>query len=548
MPRARSSTRTRRGGTKIGKGSTVTLTSRPACRRCRCRTCAARARPTRSRRSPQPGSIRRSRSVYSTEQPDTVTGAVAAAGDTVDEGLDVRINVSRGREAGRGAGRDRRSRTRTRSRRSQGQGFRSTRVDIQSDQAARASSSPRIRRAGTQRRRRARRSRCPSRRARRRRQVPDVTSQTPGRRDSRSSAAPASPSRRSTQPGHRPEPGRRSCITQDPAAGTTAKPGEIVTITVGQLQRHARRRRHDDDHDDRTPTPVTRRIAVILGGRSSEHAISLASARERDRRARGDAATRWSPVADRPRRALAARLGAGARRARLERARLRRSRGSRPRRSRRRWPTSTSSSRCCTARSARTARCRACSSSPASPTSARACSPPRSAWTRTSSSRCCATTASRSRENITLRARRRAAQPVRLSVLRQAGAARLERRHHEGARRGRAARRRRARVRSTTRRCSSSSSSPAIEVEVGVLGNLRADRVAAGRDRRHAQRVVRLRGEVRRGRDGPRRPGARHRRADRARAGAGRRARSSRPTAKAWRASTCSSATTARCS
>ena len=48
-----------------------------------------------------------------------------------------------------------------------------------------------------------------------------------------------------------------------------------------------------------------------------------------------------------------------------------------------------------------------------------------------------------------------------------------------------------------------------IEVEVGVLGNRTPDRLAAGRDRRHAQRVVRLRGEVRRGRDGPHRPGAR---------------------------------------
>ena len=87
-----------------------------------------------------------------------------------------------------------------------------------------------------------------------------------------------------------------------------------------------------------------------------------------------------------------------------------------------------------------------------------------------------------------------------------------------------------------------------VEVEVGVLGNLRADRVAPGRDRGDGERVVRLRGEVRRGRDGPRGPGADHRRADRARAGACGRARSSRPTARAWRAPTCSCATTARCS
>ena len=58
--------------------------------------------------------------------------------------------------------------------------------------------------------------------------------------------------------------------------------GEVVTITVGQLQPGAgtpgptgpTTPRADDDHD-----PVSRRIAVILGGRSSENAISIASAR-----------------------------------------------------------------------------------------------------------------------------------------------------------------------------------------------------------------------------------------------------------------------------
>ena len=49
----------------------------------------------------QPGSTRRSRSVYSTAAARTRSPAqLPRAGDTVDEGLDVRINVSRGREAG----------------------------------------------------------------------------------------------------------------------------------------------------------------------------------------------------------------------------------------------------------------------------------------------------------------------------------------------------------------------------------------------------------------------------------------------------------------
>ena len=53
-----------------------------------------------------------------------------------------------------------------------------------------------------------------------------------------------------------------------------------------------------------------------------------------------------------------------------------------------------------------------------------------------------------------------------------------------------------------------------IEVECGVLGNREAaDRLAAGRDRRARARVVRLRGEVRRGRDGAGRPAGARRRA-----------------------------------
>ena len=83
----------------------------------------------------------------------------------------------------------------------------------------------------------------------------------------------------------------------------------MVTIHVGQLT--GRRREYDDDldddvdrHDADTADAVSRRIAVILGGRSSENAISVASATsviealEADRR-RGGAGP------DRPRGPLA---------------------------------------------------------------------------------------------------------------------------------------------------------------------------------------------------------------------------------------------------
>ena len=46
-------------------------------------------------------------------------------------------------------------------------------------------------------------------------------------------------------------------IDQNPAPGADAKSGEVVIITVGQLQNGGTgRQRHDDDHHDRAVTPV----------------------------------------------------------------------------------------------------------------------------------------------------------------------------------------------------------------------------------------------------------------------------------------------------
>ena len=185
-------------------------------------------------------------------------------------------------------------------------------------------------------------------------------------------------------------------ISQDPAPGADAKAGEVVIDPRRPADRVARRRRHHDADHHHDAAPVTRRIAVILGGRSSENAISLASAasvidalsRERQRgRARADRPV--GGAGSSARRANLANLVRRANRVQGSRSACRRARSRRPSR------TSTSSSRCCTGRSARTGRCRDCSSSPVFPTSAPACSPRRSAWTRTSSSRCCATTTSR---------------------------------------------------------------------------------------------------------------------------------------------------------
>ena len=59
-------------------------------------------------------------------------------------------------------------------------------------------------------------------------------------------------------------------ISQDPVGGTQAKPSSLVTLFVGRFIA-------GDDDDNAVSGRV--RVAVIAGGRSSEHAISVASAR-----------------------------------------------------------------------------------------------------------------------------------------------------------------------------------------------------------------------------------------------------------------------------
>ena len=146
--------------------------------------------------------------------------------------------------------------------------------------------------------------------------------------------------------------------------------------------------------------------------------------------------------------------------------------------------------------------------------------------------------------NITLRQGEALGEPVRLPGLRQAGAARLVGRDLEGARRRRARRGGRARLparREGARR----------GVRRRRRGRVRrarqraADRVAPGRDRLarlRGRRLVRLLGQVRRGRDGPRRPAAARRRRRSSACRSWRCRRSSPASARAWRASTSSSA------
>ena len=179
--------------------------------------------------------------------------------------------------------------------------------------------------------------------------------------------------------------------SQSPAGNSQAPKDSTVTITSGSTRTAAATTTTTDDDHHPLSSARRLRVAVLAGGRSSEHEISLASARSVVGGAR-PRAVRGRRDRDRPRRPLGARGGPGpsshvlvpgtADGVRRRRCRFRPSAG----RSRRSAP-STSSCRSCTARSARTGRCRDCSSSRTSPTSARASRPPRSRWTRTCSRR-----------------------------------------------------------------------------------------------------------------------------------------------------------------
>ena len=187
-----------------------------------------------------------------------------------------------------------------------------------------------------------------------------------------------------------------------------------------------------------------RRVAILMGGRSSEHEISLASARS--------VVDALDPPGTTSSPSRSATTGGGpseaAYRRRSRRAPWqRRCPSPQPAvRSRRR---SRGSRSCCpssTARSERTERCRACSSWPACRTWAPALPRRPSAWTRTCSRRSCATRASPSRETSRSGTAPTAREPVRFSGVRQASPPRIFGGHHEGPRRGGAARGGRARV------------------------------------------------------------------------------------------------------
>ena len=204
--------------------------------------------------------------VASSKPVGTVTAQDPPAGKVVEKGSKVRINVSSGPadvtvpsvigltfdQATTSAARTRASwsRARTSTARS-----RRTRWSTRARAAAR---------------RRARRSSSASRRARRSRPSPTSRARTRTRR-ARRSRAPAS--RSTVQRQDVTDPGLDGIVlSQSPTPNSKAKQGSTVTIVVGQL------------HGDRAAAAGDAvsgrvRVAVLLGGRSSEHDVSLASAR-----------------------------------------------------------------------------------------------------------------------------------------------------------------------------------------------------------------------------------------------------------------------------
>jgi eukaryotic-like serine/threonine-protein kinase len=219
------------GGTKVGKGSTVTLrvsTGKPKVPvpdvRGRSVTDAVAAL---AQLGLNPKIVR----IYSPEQPDTVTGQFPPPNSTVDKGTSVRINVSRGAKPVPVPDVQGQPYANAKSA-LEGQGFVVKRVDIQSDQAqgtvvledpppgSQVSKGQTITLSV---------SKGPATT-----QVPDVTNQNQAQAESTLAGAGLTPAviyEPVTDPSQ-----DGVVISQDPAPGSDAKSGEVVTIHVGQLQ------------------------------------------------------------------------------------------------------------------------------------------------------------------------------------------------------------------------------------------------------------------------------------------------------------------------
>jgi eukaryotic-like serine/threonine-protein kinase len=230
VPRGQISTQDPGGGAKIGKGSTVTLTVSTGKPRVLVPDVRGRSVTDAVTALAQIGLNPKIHRVFSSQQPDVVTGQNPAPGDQVIKGSDVRINVSRGAKpvpvpdvTGQPFANAESA--------LRGQGFVVSRVDIQSDQAQGvvvAEDPP----PGTEISKGSKItlsvSKGPSST-----QVPDVTHQNQASAEALLTGAGLTPAviyQPVTDPSQ-----DGIVIAQDPTGGSEGKTGEVVTITVGQL-------------------------------------------------------------------------------------------------------------------------------------------------------------------------------------------------------------------------------------------------------------------------------------------------------------------------
>jgi serine/threonine-protein kinase len=219
------------GGTKIGKGSTVTLTVSTGKPKVKVPNVVgqdvASALTSLAGAGLQPHIVR----IYSSEQPDTVTAQQPHAGDSVVQGTSVRINVSRGAKpvpvpdvTGQPYANAKSA--------LEGKGFQVAREDIQSDMAQgvvvaenppQGTAVPR----GTKITLSVSKGPATT-------QVPDVTGQNQSTAESILTGAGLTPSVVYDPVTDPSQDG--IVISTDPAPGSDAKSGEVVIMHVGQLQ------------------------------------------------------------------------------------------------------------------------------------------------------------------------------------------------------------------------------------------------------------------------------------------------------------------------
>ena len=231
VPRGQVSDENPGGGSKVGKGSTVTLTVSSGKPKVQVPDVRGRSVTDAVTALAQLGLNPRVVRIFSPEQPDTVTGQFPSPGDKVVKGTSIRINVSRGAKpvpvpdvTGQPYANAKSALA--------GQGFVVTRVDIQSDQAKGVvvSQDPP---PGTDVSKGSKVtlsvSKGPATTT-----VPDVTTQNQAAAESilRGSGFTVAVVYEPVN-----DPSQDGIVTQqDPAAGSDAQSGEVVTITVGQLQ------------------------------------------------------------------------------------------------------------------------------------------------------------------------------------------------------------------------------------------------------------------------------------------------------------------------